>query len=734
MTLTSSLFGLDIKSSQEQNILNDFSILVAGATPGSTVNTDISRYLKWDGESFSEEDVSEGKIISLKTSFSLSSSVKDDSLGIYIGPTPYACDIFINGYHVFRSGQSGKEWISGGFLSDDFILPGKALFYDNRDNILTVEIHPNGFSEPFPDLVLSNQKTASNLAFKRNFFSVYLIRATSFTSIVLAAYYLLLFFTSGLKEKRFLFFALLCIAFFVSYLEISFASNSVSDLLIKKFSKIGFTLLLIFLTTFVVDFSKLKKVRKPAILAVSVPGIIFIIILSLNQTHISVDSTLNLMLSFYFPVIILLNLFIAVYTAFKKRSPDNFVLLLALLGAIACALSDIFVILFSSIPYTYLTPYGFLLIIFALFLILTFEQLRTSRQNKEQALSLAEKNKLQREIFQAITELSGSIQQSGARLNDKISESSQIIAGNSAASREMNTKIREQISTIETTLPVIRKNLGESAERIFSALTNQGAYAEEVNTTLTEIISKLQTTGTTLQDTSKAAGNLNSIASGNRSVIEESSKALNEIQLHSRTIHEVLKGIEDITAKTDLLAMNASIEAAHAGEAGKGFAVVAAEVRNLANQSNKQISDSNKKLQGMEVAIKRSAGLSTEVSEGLHSIIEEALRSSDMMNKTSEEMELQQTNITELLHSVQSLIEDTVTIKGLSEENRKINSEVQQTLEAYRTTLMGFTELIDIQERKIEELNDNMSQIQSIFSHNLKSTDNLKNLLLQVKK
>ena len=96
-------------------------------------------------------------------------------------------------------------------------------------------------------------------------------------------------------------------------------------------------------------------------------------------------------------------------------------------------------------------------------------------------------------------------------------------------------------------------------------------------------------------------------------------------------------------------------------------------------------------------------------------------------------MELQQTNITELLHSVQSLIEDTVTIKGLSEENRKINSEVQQTLEAYRTTLMGFTELIDIQERKIEELNDNMSQIQSIFSHNLKSTDNLKNLLLQVK-
>ena len=708
--------------------------MVTTGSPGSTVDAAPSLYSNWDGQAFSGDAILPGRIISLKTSFTLAATIKGQPLGINIGPTPYACDIFINGFHVYRSGQPGDEWLSGGFLSADFLLPEKALKFNGDENILTVEIHSNGFTEPFPSLVLSGKKNVSGLAFKRNFFSVYLIRATSFFSIILAAYYLLLFFTSGLKEKRFLYFAFLCIAFFMSYLEISFASNSISDLLIKKLSKIGFTLLLVFLTTFNIEFTRLKKIKLPALLAVAIPGSVFIVMLSINPSHISVDSTLNIMLSSYFPLIILLNLGIVVYAAITKRSPDNFVLLLAILGAIACALADIFVILFSSIPYTYLTPYGFLLIIFALFLILTFEQLRNSKQNREQAVSLAEKNRLQKDMFNAITELSESLQSSGMELETRISESSKIIAGNTEASKDMNLKIKDQVGLIESTLPVMKKNLGESAERIFSALTNQSAYADEVNSTLSDILNTIESSRSTIEDTSIAAEHLNTIASGNRSIIDQSSKALEEIQLHSRTIHEVLNGIEDITAKTDLLAMNASIEAAHAGAAGRGFAVVASEVRNLATQSKKHIGESNKKLEGMEIAINHSYSLSTEVAEGLHAIIEEAVKSSGMMKKTREEMELQQTNITELLHSVKNLTEDTITIKGLSEENRNFNTEVQQSLEDYKNTLLGFSSLIDSQESRIIELNENILDIERIFSKNLEGIDNLKKLLLQVKK
>ncbi|MDC7124824.1 MAG: methyl-accepting chemotaxis protein [Spirochaetales bacterium] len=727
---SAALFSLNVTSDKEVYTIDDYYFLALESSTGSTVDTDISAYKKWNGGSFSSELSSPGRMISLKTEFKIDSSIQGRALGIYIGPTQYPCDIYINGYLLFRSGQHDESWISGVFLSSDFILPEKALNYGSQSNTITIELFPNGFSKAFPPIVISGQRKASALALKRNFFSVYLIRATSFISLLLSGYYLLLFFVSGRKQRHLLYFSMLCAAFFLSYMEISFSSNAINDLVIKKISKIGFALLLSSLTIFVLEFTKLNKIKRFASLAAIIPAIAFIIIFIINPTHTAVDSTLSLMLGYFFPIIILMNLVFIIYAAIKRRTPEIIVLLIALLGSIGCGVVDIIIILADAAPFAYLTPYGFLLIILALFLILTFEQLRASKESEEQAIKLAEKNLIQKKMIEAVTGLSENLQQSGQLLSTKISESSEIISENSAATANMNKTIREQISKIETTLPVIEKNLGDSSERIFSALTNQSAYAEQVQQTLSSGVERVQTSREVLSETSNASKSLNSIAQENRGVIDESVNALQEIRSHSETIREVLTGIEDITARTDLLAMNASIEAAHAGEAGKGFAVVAGEVRKLSSQSRKQITESNKKVEGMESAIERSVDLSSRVSDGLYSIIEEVMRSTKMMNKMGDEIELQQTETKELLQSVTHLINDTITIKGLSEEGIKINTDVQQTLETYRTTLLSFSELLGEQEKQIMNVNDNIIQIEKMFQKNLAEIDNLKKLLV----
>ncbi|MBI9109117.1 MAG: hypothetical protein JEZ04_20400 [Spirochaetales bacterium] len=719
----------DLKNGSE--VLEDYKIKVSSFNPGSLIDNDYTAWDDWSNGPFSEKDIADGKMITLKTGFSLDSGLRGVPLAIYVGPTPYPCDIFVNGYLVYKSGQYGENWIAGGFLSADFLLPEKALFYGGKINILTIDIIPMGFNEPFSELILSKQKEAAGAAFKRNFLSVYLIRAVSFLSLVLATYYLLLFLSSKGREKRFLYFALLCIAFFMSYLEISFASNFLSDLPIKKLSKIGFTLLLIFLTTFILEFINLKKFLSALKIITITPGAIFIIILIVNKTHAAVDSTLGIMLSYYFPVIIFINLIIMLYASIQYRSRNNITLLFALLGAIACAGIDITSILSGKSPYMYFTPYGFLLIIIALFIILTFEQIKISSENKTQARILSNKNQIQKDMIEGITGLSRYLKKSGNSLTEKISESSQIINENSAANEQMNKTIREQVCSIEETLPEIKNNLGESADKIFSALTNQSAYADDVRETLSQIIRKMETSHSTLDETREGAEKLNLIAENNRSVIDESARALKEIASHSKVIQEVLNGINDITARTDLLAMNASIEAAHAGTAGKGFAVVAGEVRKLSTQSRTQIAESNKKIEGMEAAINHSSSLSRKVSNGLHSIIDEAIKSSQMMSKAKEELELQQTDTKELLYSLQSLIDDTVTIKGLSEHNRDVNTEVQVSLEKYRNTLLNFSSLLDGQETQIRNLKENIKLIEVMFQENLNYTDNLETLLLK---
>ncbi|MBI9104213.1 MAG: hypothetical protein JEY99_17480 [Spirochaetales bacterium] len=295
---------------------------------------------------------------------------------------------------------------------------------------------------------------------------------------------------------------------------------------------------------------------------------------------------------------------------------------------------------------------------------------------------------------------------------------------------KMGQDIRAQIGRIESTLPEIKKNLGESSEKIVTAITNQTAYADEVKITLSKIIEKMETSRKTLEETSNQANSLNHIATENRSVITASSQALKEISDHSRVIQEVLKGIIDISDQTDLLAMNAAIEAAHAGESGKGFAVVAGEVRKLSAQSRKQVAESNQKMAGMENAIENSTELSQKVSTGLNEIIDQAVESSKMMEKTKDEIEFQQIETKEMLFSLQSLIDDTKTIKTLSEEGHTVNQDVQISLEDFRNTLFTFANMLMGQEKQIADLKNNISQIEELFQENLKNSEKLGEILI----
>ncbi len=110
---------------------------------------------------------------------------------------------------------------------------------------------------------------------------------------------------------------------------------------------------------------------------------------------------------------------------------------------------------------------------------------------------------------------------------------------------------------------------------------------------------------------------------GERSMVEMG-KAIDEINANIQAVSEITGVINAIAAQTNLLSMNAAIEAAHAGEAGKGFAVVAAEIRNLSESTTKNAKLIGTSLKSMIESVKNAMGRGAETSRVYGEVVGEA--------------------------------------------------------------------------------------------------------------
>ena len=144
--------------------------------------------------------------------------------------------------------------------------------------------------------------------------------------------------------------------------------------------------------------------------------------------------------------------------------------------------------------------------------------------------------------------------------------------------------------------------------------------------------------------------------------------AMEEINRNSTEITKINKFLEDISFQTNILSLNASIEAARAGTAGKGFAIVAEEVGNLAAQSAKSSKRTSSITNHSMEAVKRGTEYAKKVADSFHDIGEIADQIAGISEQLSENVSVQK-------HSLSNIAGQITQIRDVAQQNLNASYE-----------------------------------------------------------
>ncbi len=175
----------------------------------------------------------------------------------------------------------------------------------------------------------------------------------------------------------------------------------------------------------------------------------------------------------------------------------------------------------------------------------------------------------------------------------------------------------EQVSSGSEQVSVGSQSLAQGA-------TEQASSVQELSATIEEITQKINLNYQNVQNADlvnqKAIEAFTSFAGQ----IHEMMKAMSEIDNKSKEIEKIIKAIDDIAFQTNILSLNAAVEAARAGQAGKGFAVVADEVRSLATKSAQSAKDTAVLIDDTISVVRNGNKIATATSESVNIILENA--------------------------------------------------------------------------------------------------------------
>lgn len=330
-------------------------------------------------------------------------------------------------------------------------------------------------------------------------------------------------------------------------------------------------------------------------------------------------------------------------------------------------------------------------------------------------------------VFIDVRQTSRMAGESAKNLAHEIADTSDVGEQLGASATQIARSVDASLSGIEAS----EKNLAQvfqSIDNIIASVDAQAAFVNQTSSSVAEMAANVKSVSEATMRANGLATQLSKAASEGNASVTDSIQAIRKVEESSKKVTEMVSVISQISSQTNLLAMNAAIEAAHAGDAGKGFAVVATEVRSLAESSAKSAKEITVQIKKMLETVNNGVALSERAGSALDSISQDITATTDLVRQIADAMSEQSLAANEILVSITSLVDETQSIRNNAMEQKRHNDIVRGEVASNTSNFREIAEATAAQKADGEKILKSLADLRKIEAQNSELAKKLKEL------
>ena len=319
---------------------------------------------------------------------------------------------------------------------------------------------------------------------------------------------------------------------------------------------------------------------------------------------------------------------------------------------------------------------------------------------------------------------SNTMEEIGDELASNMTETASAVNQISANIDGVKQQAMTQAASVTETAATIEE-IVRTIKQLNGSIETQAASVAQSSSSVEQMVANIASIGQTLGKTDEVIRSLTTATGDGKATLVTSNTVTQKIAEESGSLMEASNVIQHIASQTNLLAMNAAIEAAHAGEAGKGFAVVADEIRKLAEDSAMQGKTITATLKTLSGEIETLSASSKTVEEKFNAIFSLAEQVKEMSARLTEAMREQENGSREVLTAIKSINTVTIEVQAGSEEMLKGGEGVAAEMQKLDALTRIITDSMNEMASGAVQINNAVQEVSEITQKNKRSIQNL---------